>query len=603
MSKPSNPLHKYRAYEAKHVLLAFDNVESAAAFQVGSEGVGKCGDELKGLTCGKGYVVVNELKDDSYSFRDLVWAFDFFSPTTPSTTIAAGEFTILDARGNQFPSFLRRVSKKLKLQESRIVFYLLTVFRGRDNDNKISENYVVKPLIFSLTDSSTGYKQGMANQFTFNFVFHYNTLAQLPNYSRLDQFTITNSENNPSRSIPTTEIAKAQILPRAKEDAQNKAKRNQRLSHSRPMRSLGDLFKGFDTDLKELRYENRRQLQEFMAVIRPTNVKKIKLPKAKRVKDGQGLPLTYVVNIDDAYKQHPIDNRNLMTEQTETRQVSSGITSYTTPPGASVFGVIDSMMSMSSKVGDDVKKGYGFKTVMTVVTDCEKVTTNTVHVQRYRIPKNEQGKTDTGPDKDGNVQTLELSYMEDNKSLDVISIHFASSPSTDIALLEEDSDDVNNDPVFASSQREQLTFERPDNTGFSGLRIATNPANFGLEKASSATLAETLKHRFTLAQNTMTIVTISGNPDLYSDLARNPVKVARKDADEAKLYKFPEFYPMYVKLKIRIANSGAYGVNPTKEDEDYWYHTYHYHLSGVTNTIVGGKFVQTLRLLSTDDAI
>lgn len=601
MSNPVNPLTNLHSYEAKHILLAFDTTEAATSFVMPSVGVGKCGERLKNLRGGNGFVVVNEIEDDSYAIRQMEWSFDYFSPTTPNTTISAGQFIVSDARGNQFPSFLRRVAKRLNRSETRITFYLKTVFRGRLADGTLSDNYVTTPLIFSLTDAATGFHEGMVNQFAFNFVLLYNTVAQLPNYSRLDQFTITNSENNPSRSVPSTDGGKAQILPRAKEDALNKSKREARLNKAAPMRTLKDVFSGFEAELKEMRFENKRQLQEFLAAVRPSAVKKIKTPKAKRAKPGVGLPITFSVHLDEVYHNYPVDNRNLMTEQTETKQSSAGITSLTVPSGANVFTTVEHLMKLSSRTGDDVAKGYAFKIVMSSFTDAEGIVNNVIAVKQYKIPMNKEGVKDTGPDEKGTVNKLELSYM-DGTSNDVISLSFASAPASDIAILEEDSDDLKDDAVTASSQREQITFERAETGGFSGLRVAAAPNNFGLEHAGKAVLTDTLKHRYNLAQNTLTLVEIVGNPDLYSDLARNPSTVAKLKAGNAKLYRFPEFYPMYVSLKVKISNTNTYG-DIARGDEDYWYHTYHYHLAGVTNTIIAGRFVQTLRLLSTDDAI
>ncbi len=601
MSNPKNPLSELLSYEPRHILLAFDNAEAASNFVMPTTPIGKCGDSLKNLSCGNGIIVVNELEDDSYFVADLTWSFDFFSPVTPHSTISAGSFIIADSRGNQFPSFLRRVARRLSMPETSITFYMLTMFRGRTLDNSVSVNYMTNPLIISLTDAATGFREGLVNRFVFNFAFLHNTVGQLPNYSRLNQFTVTNKENNPSRSVPTTDSGKAEIISRAKEDALNDSKRRDRLNQSAPMRNLKDVFAGFEAELQEMRFTNKRQLQEFISVVRPDAVKKIKPPKAKRVKDGQSLPITFTVNLDPAYHSYPVDNRNLMTEQTETRQAAAGITSLTVPPGGSIYSATETLMKLSSRVGEDVANGYGFKMVMSSVTDCEGIVKNTINVFKYKIPLNKVGSTDTGPDKDGNVKTLELEYMDTSAGTDVMSLSYAASPSNDVVILEEDSDDLKDDAVTASSQREQLTFERAERGGFAGLRAGTSPTNYGLESAGKGILTDTLKHRYALSQNTLTIVGIVGNPDLYSDLARNPVKVAKRDAGAPHMYRFPEYYPMYLKVKVKIANSHTYGVSG--DDEDYWYHTYHYHLAGVTNRITSGRFTQTLRLLSTDDAI
>jgi hypothetical protein len=601
MSNPVNPLAELVTYAAKHVLIAFDNTEAASAFVVPSTGVGKCGSLVSGVQCGNAIVVVNELEDTSYAIRDLTWSYDFFSTTSQNTTISAGNFTVADTRGNQFPSFLRRVSKRLGVPQTQITFFLMTIFIG-SNGEGASPNIRTAPIIFSLLDSATGYRASMVNLFTFNFAMLYNTTAQMPNHSRLDQFTITNKEKNPSRSIPTADGGPAMLIPRRQEDANNNPKRQARMDKSAPMRTLKEIFEAFETDLKELRFTNKRQLQEFMSVVRPSNVKKIKAPKAKRVKAGKDeLPITFKVNLEDVYHNYPVDNTNLMTEQTETKQLSTGITSFTVPMGDSVVDAVDALMKLSSRTGDDAINGLAFKTVISSVVGCDGVTTNTINVKQYIIPKNKMGEKDTGPDPKGTVNKLELIFLDGIAGLDVDSLSFSSAPSNDVSVLEEDSDDLKNDPLWVSSQREQTTYERPPEGGFAGLRMSASSQTYGLQSSLKGVSVDRLNHRYALPQNTVTIVGIVGNPDLYSDLARNPAAVAAMTPGSPKLYKFPEYYPMYLTLKVRIGATKSGGVDTG--DEEYWYHIYHYHLSGVTNTFVSGKFVQTLRLLSTDDAI
>lgn len=594
MSEPRNPLADLYTYEPKHILIAFANTEDASSFSIPPVGVGKCGAKVPG-----GFVVVNELIDKSYHINSLIWSFDYFAPLNPDTSISSGSFIVADSRGNQFPSFLRRIAKKLKMPQTRITFWLQTSLHGKLLDNTTSEFIITKPLIFTLSDSATGFSEGMVNQFMFNFAMRYNTVAQLPNYSRLDQFTITNSENNPSKSVPVTDGSKPEILTRAAEDALNTAKRQQRINKSAPMRTLKSVFDGFEADLKEMRFTHKRQLQEFMAIIRPDHVKKIKIPVSK-VSDGS-LPITFKVNLDKVFHNYPVNNRNLITEQTENQQVTDGIRSITMPPKGDVYSAVETLMKLSTKIADDIDNGKSFKVVMTSVTDREGVVNNTINIKPFIIPVNKQDSKDTGPDPDGNVNTLNLQYMEGREGMDIVSLSFSSAPAREVVILEDDSDNLKDDALYLSSQREQITFERLKNTGFSGLRVISSPMNFGLQSARAGATQDSLNARYGLSQNTLTVVDIVGNPDLYSDLARNPVKVATFVADDPKLYKFPEYYPMYVNIKVRIGNTNIFKAHG--DDEEYWYHTYHYHLSGVTNAIIGGGFTQTLRLLSTDDAI
>lgn len=615
MSNPRSPLSKYNVYSAVHILLAFDNTTAAATYEAPKDKpIGKVGEELANVSCGKGYVVVNEQIDFKYAIPQLEWSFDFFSPMTPNTTISGGSFVVSDATGDQFPSFLRKIAKKLNVAETKITFVLLTKFVRnavvRDQDDVLP----LKPLIFTLVDSSAGFREGMANMFSYAFTMLYNTTAQMPLSNGLNQFTVTNSENSPARSVPTTSMTGLGIMSRAEEDRLKNSLRDTRLAKSRPMRTLKELFAGLESELKEMRFAHKAQLQEFSAIIRPGSLKKIKTPKPKRAKAGEGLAMDYKVILDPKFADYPVNNRNLMTEQVEISQKSAGISSITIPPGATIYDAVDILMKTSTDVGKDAMNGYGYKTSISAVYDCEGVMSHTVHIKRYRIPRNKQDVVDTGNGAeskvnrsvDGKIEpiTLEFNYM-DMKDVDVMSVTLASSTSTDAIIMEEDADDFRDDAAFSSSQREAVTFERSDTdnfmlSGFAGLRAPADPINSGSESAIYASYVDTLRHRFTLAQNTLTNVTILGNSDLYSDLARNPIRVSQTDKDSPALFKHPEFFPMYVKLKIRIGKRDTEGKDSTVT---HWYHTYHYHLSGVTNSIVGGAFTQRLRLLSTDDTI
>lgn len=605
MSTPQNPLSNYATYEVRHTLLAFSNTDAACSFKMPTYGVGECGTEIK-VQDGKCYVVVNELEDPSYFIKDLNWSFDFFSPVSPNTTISAGDLTISDTRGNQFPSFLRRIAKQLGVAETRISFYLQTVFVGREYEKESAETVTAKPLIFNLVDTSTGFHQNMPNMFTFNFVLMYNTMSQLPQYSLLNQFTVTNSENSPAKSVPAPSNVNLGIMSRAEENAAKTVERNKRLKKSAPMRSLKELFSGFEAELKDMRFAHRAQLQEFMSILRPSDKKKLKTPKQKRAKEGSGLPMDFKVTLEDKLAQYPVDNRNLLTEQVETKQSSPGIESLTMPPGSTIYTAVDELMKTSRRVGLEARDGYSYKVAVASRFDIEGVLHQAVGIRKYRIPLNTE-KLDTGKDAEGKVETYELTYLDSGDGSDIFSLSTATSPSSGSAVLEEDTDNFNDDNAFTSSQREQVTLERAETdnfmkNSFSGLRAPTDPINYGAQSAVSAAYVDRLTYLQTVAQNTLTVVHIAGNPDLYSDLARNPKAVEAQRADNAKLFKFPEHYPMYLKLNIKLGSSQTEGFL-TGNDETNWYHTYHYHLSGVTNSIRGGKFTQTLRLLSTDDVI
>lgn len=599
-------------YSVNHTLLAFSSSTAAADFTLPKTGqLGGVGSPVE-VDCGKAFVIVNETLDTTYGISEVTWSFDFFSPLTPITTVSGGSLTIIDNYGNGFASFLRDISKKLGVAETCITFVLLTNFtQGFDSTVKPDKATPAKPLIFNLVDISGGHQQTLSNTFNMNFMLLYNSVGQMPMTTTLNQFTITNSENSPAKSVPTSTNGKPEILSRKEEDKKKKNARDERMQKSQPMRTLGELFNGFKAELKEMRFEHKAQLQEFLSIVRPSNVKKIKTPSAKSAKSGSGLDIDFDVTLDVAFANYPIDNRNLMTEQVEVDQNTTGISSITIPAGYNLFDAIDVLMKTSKAVGKDAKNGFGYKVAVTSGYDCEGILRNHVGIRRYQIPHNEMGDKDTATnavskqnDSAGEAITIEFNYLNARTYGDgdnnVFHVTYASTTSTEATVMEEDADNLNDDPVFSSSQREAISFERSDTnvftkSGFSGIRAPADPENYGLESAAMGALVDSLKHRFSLGQNTLTTLEVHGSPNLYSDLARNPKKVIEGKVDGASYFRFPEFHPMYVKLKIKLFGN--------TDGSPEWYHTYHYHLAGVTNNIFGGQFTQTLRLLSTDDSI
>jgi hypothetical protein len=599
MSKPLNPLSEFPSYQSKHVLLAFSNTVSASAFNVDLHSLGKCGDPVKGV-CGPAYVLVNETFDYAFRILSLEWAYNYFSPLNPNTTSCVGNFVIGDSKGNQFPSFLRDIAKKMGKKETDITYYLLTYFYGPEGTTLAPIQ--TKPIIFSLTDISTGFGAGLVSMYSANFVMQHNTKVQLPTHSRMDQLTITNSKNMPNNAVPPTDSTDGRILSRREENAKSNPFRDSRIEKSIPMRNLDDLFAGFEAELNMLRFTHKRQLQEFIKILKPNYNKKIKIPKAEREKNGK-LPIKFKVLLENDYKQYPVDNRNLLTEQTETNQKINGVRSITAPPGSNIYDVVDLLMSYSTKVADDANNGMMYKVATTFVTNCDDEAEITILIKKYTVPFNKMGTKDTGPDPKGNVETLQLVYMDGEEGYDMFKYSFAAAPAVDNIALEREEDALDTDFGGSAAQREALSLERSLEGGFAGLRSVPTQKYASKQYPSKMFKLEQMKNVNPLMQDTMTTISMVGHTSLYSDLIRRPTHVASENPDGPKLYSLPEYYPMYAKIKVRIANVKGREGDSSMNHFEYWYHTYHYHVVGVKNIILGGSFVQQLTLLYADDQI
>jgi uncharacterized protein YcfJ len=670
MSTPSNPLSKFFAHDAKHVLIAFDNSEVACGYKVSdnltnvntatqtSGTIGAVGTKLPNLSGGSGYVVVNELTDQSYFMNNLTWSFEFFGPLGNGTTSCVGSFSITDVTGTSpiFPNFIRDIGAKMAkdtgakapISVSQMTFVLYTFFRGH-NPSGTTTVIPVKPLIFSVVDFGSALSNSQL--FAYDFVAQYNSLGQLPQYSAMSQMTITNQSGGLGQTVPVTSGGTTGIMTTAQENAAKNASRTVRLGKAPAMVTLKDVFNGFQQGLQDQIKSNKRQLQEFMGLVRDDYVKKIEIPVQQKDAAG-GIQIDYVVDLDPAIASYQVNNRNLPFEQPAQSQNATGIVSLTMPIGSTIPSCVNELLKLSTAIADDIAQGYSFKTTISSVKKLGGNTTITVMIRRYARPQNDvNGKISNlitnivsgatagaaigsaggilgsitgaiaggfigaefgGPPPittapgNGAINPLGFYYSDGNKvDVDVLDIQMSTGSDYHIAVLEEEAR-IGGDAKCVYGNREQISIERSplstfSNSFMSGVRGLGNPKNYGLESAVAATNIDINNIHSIMRQTSMVTLLINGNSDLYSDLARNPLKVSTNDQDGATLYKYPEYEPMYVKLLIRLKQTNS-STPPPVGDPVYFYYTEYYHLSGVQNIIDGSTFYQRLELMRTDDA-
>lgn len=607
MSNPRNPLDKYTTYQIKHILIGFQHTIAACNYALsdGKAFCGKAGEGLKdNVSCGTAFVIINEFEDPSHLINRLEWSFDYYSPVANTSTFTMGQLQITDRSGGFFPDSLRKIAQKLGVAETHIAMLLRTFIIGKvgTEDNIITEVVPMKSLIFNMVNLTNSFSMGVPNFYTMTFMATYNTFGQLPIFSALHQTTITHKDGGLHKEIPKPEGASCSIVPRGQEDAAKTELRKRRLDKSKPMRTLKDVLEGLKEELQEQKFEHKRQLQEWMDRVRDDWIKKIEKPKQKK-KDGE-LPLKYDLKLDDAYKSYQINNRNLPNEQPEQSQDKTGIRSLTLPPGMNIISAVEHIFKYAKKVGEDVKDGKSFKTNLSVVRECDGKYKITLGIKRYKLAKNETGGKDTGPGESA-VNPLDFKFQRGGISdVDVQNINSTLNSHIEYDVLEKQIDSIEAQVVLGD--REQTTYERIPTKKFveslfSGVRTLASPKDFGMQDGSLAAMINVSLNDHVNSQTSQFNVTINGNPDLYSDLARNPLKVSNDDPDNPILYKYPEFYPMYTKLIINIKDTAHLGQNTPATEPDRYYHTYYYHISRVTSIIEGSQFTQVLKLQRTDD--
>ena len=206
----------------------------------------------------------------------------------------------------------------------------------------------------------------------------------------------------------------------------------------------------------------------------------------------------------------------------------------------------------------------------------------------------------------------------DERDTDIISFksHINYAVGDDM-LEQQNEDDIGAGVVIAD--REQGTAERRADlpffqTLYSGIRpmIASYGID-GLESAQRAGDIFNLMDRWTYTQTTDYEMMIIGNPNLMSDLNRNPKDVISDvPGDGVFYYSLPETNPMYVKLTIfeRTYDNGADesgAADGAQEVPAQFYYDNWYHVCRVVNMfgVVGGtrSFYQNLFLKRSDTLI
>ncbi len=598
MSKPKNPLDEYEGYSIKHLLVAFEFTESACKTKVPSL-VGNVGNALPKSYCGKTVILINELEDSTYTVNKLDWTFSYYSPIATSTTALTGTLQVSSQIAGEFAMLLAKAAATFQMSITHLTYWLRTAFVCRRRDGS-DEVLFMKPLIFHTNDLTYKLGSKKTHLFNMNFMATYNTFGQLPCFSGIHQMTITHKDGALHKEIPKPEAPNGEILTRAAEDALKAEPRIKRLEKSKPMKTIKEVLEGFELELKEQRFAHKRQLQEWLDLVRtPGYVKKIDEVVQKK---GDELPLDYIIGLSGNI-QFDIDNRNMPWEQPEQTQDKPGIRSLNIPSGKNIATAIDFIMKLSKQAGVLAPEAT-WKTSLTICRRCGGKYDVFVVINQAEVAKNSLG-SDTGPGKSVVSEVLKFDINAPGvEDVDQTFIEIYTASDIDYGILEDIVQEDEAEVVYGN--REQMTYERIPQKKyfkslFSGVRGMSYPINYGLEHASEAAKIDYSLSPYKMPQTTDSVMEINGNPDLYSDLCRNPWKVKNRDEDNPALYKFPETYPIYMKVNIYIAPAGSKLGQIDDEASPKFYHENHYHVHKITNSIFGSKFTQVLHMARIDD--
>ena len=600
MSIPANPLDESGSSSFRHVLIAFKY--SADAFNIGefNPDDATIGESLP--NAGPNIVVVNEFLSQRFSIAEAVWDFNFIPNIGVSTTASVGKIVIED---RYVPySFVDYLSQEVLAsfnQDSgtlmslgHATFVLKTFFTSNDSAGGEDTDIIqVNPYFFNI-DSVESVALGASiapNAHILNALGAANTTGLLRSFSSVFQMNITHKDGNIHDTIPQGTGSGGGLRTRSAEDGSNIAKRKERLDLSKPMLTLKDMFEGLEADLNQQKYVHQAQLQEWRRQIRSDGQpdKIVVAPQQKKPPKPQELPIDYVIDLDTVYDTYDVDNRNMPFEQPEIAQDQVGLRVFPVRPGANIFELVERIMLLSKRVGEDAVDPNGRKTFKTTITtnrlNTDRYEVN-IKIRQYDLPSN--GVTNnTGPGTNGEENSLEFFVNDpDERDTDVLEFKNVINYEVGDNMLEVQNDeDIGAGVVYAD--REQATAERRADlpffqTLYSGIRpmIASYGID-GLESAQRAGNVFNLMDRYTYTQTTDYEMVIIGNPHLMSDVNRNPRDVIADSAGGGTFYyELPENDPMYVKLTIflrsydsgPVDDTGGNQQVPTQFYFDDWYH-------------------------------
>lgn len=604
MSTPENPLDVFDTYSTKHILVAFKYTKDAEQTNI-SPLLGDPGTVITGATGGPGIVIANDFTFSDFSINSARWTYNFYGPLSPTAGACVGYIELTDRTGLYFTDFMKtQVIAKLGVSEGHIVFALRTFFIGV-NANGVNNDVIAgNPLLLNMVTSINDLQAKSGRFYTFPFVGASTTLAQLNQYSKIYQMTITNSEGNLYNKIPTPNVATCSMQSRQAEDALQQGPRKTRIDLSKPMRTLGEIFSAFEAELNTQKFTNAAQLQSWLQNVNDGYTVKIIPPIQAKV---GGIPVDFFVVLDSAYTSYPVDNRNLPFEQPEIDQTKNGIRSFSIKTATDIPIAVEKLMKLSRKVGQEAQgtNTYTFKTAISMIKTNDDRYQIYVVIKRIEVPFN-SSTTNTGPGDDA-IKTLEFTYQDPTlQDRDIISMNIKIATDTALSVLEQQTQNTNGLVVYGD--REQITAERIPSVSFfdsqfSGLRAMINPyENYGLEWGTDAAKIDN-NINVNLEQQTRYSILINGNPHLMSDVNRLPSDVANQNVGVAHYYKFTELEPMYVKIKIYLRSHAAIGVQVNDEVANTFYYNGYLFMFRITNIFDGGSFTQQLDLLKTDGTV
>lgn len=609
----ANPLTEFHTYRAAHYMVAFQYGEDASKISL-DDTIGAPGEILRrpGM-CGIGVVIANEKYAGLTRISKLDVLYEYNSPMHATTTVTTGVVEFYDRADSFFSNFMRGVADTLDMSLNHVTFSLSTHFTGTPKNPMSADTLVCKPLIFHITDliedavTRTGFRT-----YSMHFILDYNTFGQMPNFTTVPRITVTHSDGIGDSGIDISGDSSGRILSHAEKNARYSAPRQQRESTNKPMKNLKELFDGLNASVNAKTVKYGRDLQSWLGAIdesRQDVIVSVDPPE-----DRKKLPFDYTVELDDVYKSYVIDNRSLMFEQPEQSQPAIGVRSMTLPINTTIFDAVSEFMTLSNRVAADVDGGKSFRTNMCVYRACDGNYKLNFSIKRVNKPVNtisdDNNNNDTGINAESVVTPLTYEFDKSgSKDVEILTLSVLQSQNMEYDFFEKEND-TSEEARVVGGDREQVVFERTPSkpffkTGFSGFQVPTTPNYYTSESGINAAKVKYDNESQFNVQKSVVRMLVRGNPDILSDIARNPLKVARGDEDNPTLFRFPEHLPLYAKALVYLRTQPLSFQTHRDNEVDplpvQYFYDGTYHIRSIHSRISASEFTQEIVMLRTDD--
>lgn len=597
MTKDLNPLSELASYAVYHILVAFEYSEDAYRFNYNRD-FGPNGYQFN-AGCGKAAVIVNEFKSSEITFKSAETTWSFYSPTDHRTTSYDGVIEVADRSGFLLTQLLNNITRDFETSITHLTFAWIPVFIGKKANSSDTKTLTPNPMFFHIYNYTQSLSSIEGRLYCFDIVSCYNTHGLSPQFSQLNQITINHKDANTYNTIPTPSSPTSGLKSTMEEDSIKLRARTARLNNSKYMKTVDDVCKSFELGLNAQTTDHKSQLQKYLSVIRNEYAEKIEL-----VREYKQLPIDYSITVSDYYKNKKIDNINLPFERTQIDQNDYGISSLTFPNTFSIQTALMSIMKMSKDIGKDHLElpTRTFKFTTATKRKCDNRYLIHTNINDFISPYNGEasGSVNTGPGNGVITKPIEYTYQdmsgvlsEDNS---ITGLTYSVAPTFSLKPIESLSDKPDTQAVYAD--RESVSLRRQNEyadffqNAFSGNKVLRGvTSNNGLQNAEAASAIAA----FNPSQQTLYTLDVVGNPNLLSDINRNPRSVIDNLPGNALIYKNIEFEPMYLKLKVYII--GDKKNNPAKP----FYYDGMLHIYKITNYFNPGFFNQRIYCARTSE--